>query len=157
MKMKIRKIGFLLVALLVCSLGVFAGGEASFNDDYKIAAKESFEPSQSFKQSWEITYGESKRPVQILLRETKKGEEYIVRTNYFEVMYVNTEKGFGARILKSSESVVPENLNNQVINFNQLKGQTIISQSKVERQKALDLIASYLPELVNEKYKNILN
>ncbi|MGQ7867859.1 hypothetical protein [Sunxiuqinia sp. sy24] len=152
-----RIIGFLFVALFVCSLNVMASGESTFVDDYRISSKENFEPSKTFQQSWEITYGESKRPVQVLLRETKKGEEYIIRTNYFEVKYVNTGKGFGARSMKTGEMLVPESLNAQVVNASQLHNQEIISMSRVEREKVLGLIAGFLPELVNEKYKNILN
>ncbi|WP_339740260.1 hypothetical protein [uncultured Sunxiuqinia sp.] len=157
MKRNNRIIGFLLVALFVCSLSVFAGGETTFVDDYKISSKENFEPTKAFQQSWEITYGESKRPVQVLLKETKKGEEYIIRTNYFEVKYVNSEKGFGARPMNVADMIVPENLNAQVINDQELGRQEVISLSKVDRQKALDLIAGFLPELVNSQYKNILN
>lgn len=157
MKRKNRIISFLFVALFVSSLSVFAGEETTFVDDYKISSKEDFEPSKVFQQSWEITYGESKRPVEVLLKETKKGEEYIIRTNYFEVKYVNSDKGFGVRPMKVSDLVVPESLNAQVINQEQLANQKIISLSQVDREKALALIAGFLPELVNEKYRNILN
>ncbi len=157
MKRNNRIIGFLLVALFVSSLSVFAGGETTFVDDYKISSKENFEASKVYQQSWEITYGESKRPVQVLLKETKKGEEYIIRTNYFEVKYVNSEKGFGARPMKVTDMIVPENLNAQVINAQELGRQEVISLSKVDRQKALDLIGGFLPELVNAQYQNILN
>ena len=157
MKRKKLIINFLLVALLAGSLNVFAGGENNFIDEYKISPKENFEASKLFQQSWEITYGESKRPVQILLKETKNGDEYIVRTGYFEVKYVNTEKGFGARAIRTSDLIVPESLNDQVVNSAQMSAQRIISMSRVDREKALKLIAGFLPELINDQYKNILN
>ena len=157
MKRNNRIIGFLFVVLLVSSLSVFAGGESTFVDDYRISSKENFEAGKVFQQSWLITYGESKRPVEVLLKETKKGDEYIIRTNYFEVKYVNSEKGFGARSMKVTDLIVPESLNAQVINQTQLASQKVISMKQVDRQKALDLIAGFLPELVNEQYKNILN
>ncbi len=157
MKRNNRIIGFLLVALFVSSLSVFAGGETTFVDDYKISSKENFEPTKAFQQSWEITYGESKRPVQVLLKETKKGEEYIIRTNYFEVKEGEFEKRICPRPMNVADMIVPENLNAQVINDQELGRQEVISLSKVDRQKALDLIAGFLPELVNSQYKNILN
>lgn len=157
MKRNNRIIGFLFVVLLVSSMSVFAGGESTFVDDYRISSKENFDAGKVFQQSWLITYGESKRPVEVLLKETKKGDEYIIRTNYFEVKYVNSEKGFGARPMKVTDLIVPESLNAQVINQAQLASQKVISMKKVDRQKALDLIAGFLPELVNEQYKNILN
>ena len=157
MKRKNKVIGFLFILLIAGSLSGFAGGETTFVGDYKISSKVDFEPGKVYQQNWEITYGESKRPVQVLLKETKKGEEYIVRTNYFEVKYVNSEKGFGACPVKVSELIVPEQLNNQVINESQLNTQKIITASRVDREKALQLIADFLPELVNDRYKNILN
>ncbi|MHA7112300.1 hypothetical protein ACRTDU_19405 [Sunxiuqinia elliptica] len=157
MKRKNRIIGFLFAAMFVVSLSVFAGEETAFVDDYKISSKVDFEPSKVYQKSWEITYGESKRPVQVFLKETKKGEEYIIRTNYFEVKYVNSEKGFGARSMRVSELVVPESLNEQVLNQDQLSRQKVITMSQIDRQEALDLIAGFLPELVNDQYKNILN
>ncbi|HKJ44149.1 MAG TPA: hypothetical protein VKA27_18775 [Sunxiuqinia sp.] len=157
MKRKNRIISILLVALLAGSLNVFAGGEGNFVSDYKISHKENFEPSKNFQQSWEITYGESKRPVQILLKQTRRGDEYIVRSKYFEVKYVNSEKGFGVQYLKNGELIVPENLNYQVINAHQMDSQKVISMNKVDQQKVLKLIAGFLPDLINEQYKNILN
>lgn len=157
MKRKNSIIVFLFVALLVSSISVIAGGEDTFVDDYKISSKENFVPGNLFQQSWEITYGESKRPVQILLKETKKGDEYLVRTNYFEVKYVNLKKGFGVQPMKVSDLIVPENLNKQVINQEQMDRQKVITMSRVDREKALELIADFLPELINNQYKNILN
>lgn len=157
MRWKNSIISFSFLALLVISTSVMAGGEFTFIDDYKISTKEDFEPNKLYAQSWEITYGESKRPVQILLKETRRGDEYLIRTKYFEVKYINTNKGFGVKAMKASDLIVPEALNNQVINQKEMETQEIISMSVVSREKALKLIASYLPDLVNDQYKNILN
>lgn len=157
MKKKNRIISFLLMALIAGSMNVFAGGGNNFVDEYKISPKENFEPEKAFQLSWEITYGESKRPVQVLLTETSRGDVYIVRTKYFEVKYIATQKGFGVRYVKDSEMVVPESLCKQVLNSTQMESQKVITLSKIDHQKALQLIAGFLPELVNEQYKNILN
>ncbi len=150
-------ISLLFVAFIAISSSVFAHQGEKFVDDYKISTKTDFVPGSAFQQSWNITYGESTRPVQVLLKETKSGEEYIVRTNYFEVKYVNSEKGFGVRTLKLSEQQVPADLNFKVLNSNGLNSQKVISASMISREEVLDMIASYLPELVNPEYKNILN
>jgi hypothetical protein len=157
MKRKNNIIGFLFILFFAISSSSFAGGENTFVGDYKISSKVDFTPNKEYQQNWEITYGESKRPVQVLLKETKKGDEYLVRTNYFEVKYVSSEKGFGACPVKVSDLIVPENLNSQVINGDQLNTQKVITTSRVSREKALELIADFLPELVNDRYKNILN
>ena len=157
MKRKNNIISFLFMLFFAVSFNGFASGEDTFVGDYKISPKVNFEPSKEYQQNWEITYGESKRPVQVFLKETKKGDEYLVRTNYFEVKYVSSEKGFGAYPVKVTELTVPENLNSQVINPIQMNSQKVITTSQVNREKALELIADFLPELVNERYKNILN
>lgn len=142
--------------MAITTTGFAHSGEA-FIDDYKISPKENFVPGAAFQQSWEITYGDSGRPVQVLLKETKDGEEYIIRTGYFEVKYVNGKKGFGVRSLKAAEQKVPESLNMKVLNSVMMNHQKMISGTKVERNEVLELIASYLPELINENYQSILN
>ena len=157
--MESRNIFFSIVfiAVMAVSSSVFAYGSGSFVDDYKISPKENFVPGNDFRSSWEITYGDSKRPVQVLLKEIKGGEEYIVRTSYFEVRYVNSSKGFGVRALKPAEQIVPSDLNSKVLNANMFNNQKVISPDKVANSQVLDLIASYLPELINDEYKNILD
>ena len=155
--MKNGIISLFFVAIMALSFVVNAGENNSFVDDYKISVKENFQASKSFQQSWEITYGETGRPVQVLLKETKKGNEYIVRSNYFEVKYVNTKDGFGVRSLKVSEAKVPATLQEQVINQAEMNSQRVITASSVDQEKALEMIAGFLPELVNDSYKNILN
>jgi len=157
MKSKIRFFSLLFVALVAISSAVYAYGGEAFVDNYKISPKEDFVPGKAFQKSWEITYGESSRPVQVLLKETRNGEEYIIRTNYFEVKYVNSEKGFGVRQLNPGEQIVPADLNLKVLNSRMLNNQKVISGSKIASDQILETIASYLPELINEEYQNILN
>ncbi|MEL7588541.1 MAG: hypothetical protein AAGU19_17660 [Prolixibacteraceae bacterium] len=146
-----------LTTLMVITTTGFAHRGEAFIDDYKIAPKENFVPGEAFQQSWEITYGDSGRPVQVLLKETKDGEEYLIRTGYFEVKYVNGEKGFGVRSLKAAEQKVPESLNLKVLNSVMMNNQKMISSTKLEKAQVLEMIASYLPELINENYQSILN
>ncbi len=147
----------LIAVFMMISANLWAGNEGSFNAEYRISPVQNFQTSSAFQKSWDITYGESKTPVQVFLKETKKGNEYIVRTKYFEVKYVNSEKGFGAKLLNSSESTVTADLNSSVINSNQLANQRVLNPGKITEEQALDLIASYLPDLINDQYKHILN
>ncbi|MGD9931813.1 MAG: hypothetical protein AB7U05_17475 [Mangrovibacterium sp.] len=157
MNRKQRIVSLLFIALIAISSSVFAHQGGAFVDDYKISPKVDFVPGVEFQQSWNITYGESSRPVQVLYKETKTGEEYIVRTSYFEVKYVNSDRGFGVKPLKLSEQQVPADLNMKVLNSNGLNNQKIISGNKVAREQVLEMIASYLPELINGEYQSILN
>ena len=111
-----RLVSLLFVALVAISSAGFARQGGTFVDDYKISPKTDFVPGTDFQQSWNITYGDSNRPVQVLFKETKSGQEYIVRTSYFEVKYVNSDRGFGVRPLKLAEQRVPADLNFKVLN-----------------------------------------
>jgi RNAse (barnase) inhibitor barstar len=157
--MKTTRIFFslILVALTVLATNSYASSNEAFNDNYKISTVDVAAQNADAAKCWDIVYGDSNRPVKVFLKETKKGDEYIVRTNYFEVKYVNGAKGFGVRELSGSEQRVPADLNYKVINLNNLNNQKIISGTKVADNDVLEMIASFLPELVNEQYKTILN
>ncbi len=147
----------LLVVFTTISINAWAGNEESFNSNYKISPDLNFSPNSDFQKSWEIAYGESKTPVQVFMKETKKGQEYLVRTKYFEVKYINGSQGFGVKLLNGSESKVSESLNTAVLNQIQLNSQKCISSEAIGSDKVLEMIASYLPDLINEQYNSILN
>jgi len=147
----------MLVVFTLISINVWAGNEGSFNSNYKISPDLNFSPNAGFEKSWVITYGESKTPVHVFMKETKKGQEYLVRTKYFEVKYVNGSQGFGVRLVYGNESTVSESLNVAVLNPAQLSSQKCIKSEAVGNDQVLDMIASYLPDLINEQYNNILN
>ena len=147
----------MLVVFTLISINVWAGNEESFNSNYKISPDLNFTPNADFQKSWEIAYGESKTPVHVFMKETKKGQEYLVRTKYFEVKYVNGANGFGVKMLSGTECTVNESLNAAVINKTQLNGQKCISAEAIGNEQVLEMIASYLPDLINEQYNSILN
>jgi len=147
----------MLVVFTTISINVWAGNEESFNSNYKISPDLNFSPTSDFQKSWEIAYGESKTTVHVFLKETKKGQEYLVRTKYFEVKYVNGSQGFGVKLLNGNEITVSENLNTAVLNQAQLNNQKCISGEAIGNDKVLEMIASYIPDLINEQYNSILN
>jgi len=146
-----------LIVFTTISINVWAGNEASFNSNYKISPDLNFSPTVDFQKSWVIAYGESSKPVHVFLRETKKGQEYVVRTSYFEVKYVNGKQGFGVKMVNVSDITVNENLNTTVLNQASLNNQKQISVEAIDNDKVLEMIASYLPDLINKQYSNILN
>ncbi|PTN10498.1 hypothetical protein [Mangrovibacterium marinum] len=150
-------LSLIVVAIIGFATNLYASSNEAFNDNYKISTVDLSSSGVNAVQCWDIVYGDSSRPVKVFLKQTKKGDEYIVRTNYFEVKYVNGSKGFGVRELSGSEQRVPADLNYKVINLNSFNSQKIISGSPIERERALEMIASFLPDLVNEQYKTILN
>ena len=157
MKKKNLFVQLMLVVFTMISISVWAGNEESFNSNYKISPDLNFIPTPDFQKSWDIAYGESKTPVHVFLKETKKGQEYLVRTKYFEVKYVNGSAGFGARVVNVSESTISETLNTAVLNAKSVSNQKCISGEAIGNDKILEMIASYLPDLINEQYNSILN
>ena len=147
----------MLVVFTTISINVWAGNEESFNSNYKISPDLNFSPTSEFQKSWVIAYGESKTPVRVFLKETKKGQEYVVRTSYFEVKYVNGAQGFGVKRVNGSEITVSESLNTAVLNQAGLNNQKQITGEPIGSDKVLEMIASYLPDLINEQYNSILN
>jgi hypothetical protein len=108
-------------------------------------------------QTWTIEYSVPEKGFEVIKLTTKKGEEYIVRNNFFEVRYINTEKGFGARNIKAGQSIVDPIFTNNVINADELSKQTMLSSVKLDEEKALSYIAGFVPFLLNENYKHLLN
>lgn len=150
-------LSLVLVALTSLATNSYASANEAFNDDYKISAIDVADQNADVAQCWDIVYGDSSRAVKVFLRQTKKGDEYIVRTNYFEVKYVNGAKGFGVREVSGSEVRIPADLNSKVLNLTNFNGQKIISATKIAQDQVLETIASFLPELINDQYKTILN
>lgn len=157
MKTKNLFVHVMLIVLTLISVNVWAGNDGNSSESYKISPDQTFTPNSEFRQSWEIAYGESQNPVHVYLKETKKGQEYLVRTKYFEVKYVNGKNGFGAKLLNPSEATVSESLNSAVLDQAKLESQKCISSNALSNEQVLDMIASYLPDLINERYNSILN
>jgi hypothetical protein len=147
----------MLVVFTTISINVLAENQASFNSSYTISPDLNLNPNSGFQKSWVIAYGESKAPVHVFLKETKKGQEYLVRSSYFEVKYVNGAQGFGVKMVNGSESTVSESLNTAVLNQKNFNSQKLISGQAIDNDKVLEMIASYLPDLINEQYNSILN
>ncbi|QZT38730.1 hypothetical protein K5X82_07475 [Halosquirtibacter xylanolyticus] len=105
---------------------------------------------------WELNYGNINKGVHIEKNFTNNGTEYIVRGEFFEVRYVNNKNGFGVREIQTRNAKVNEQISYAVIDQKQMENQRIISPKGISDEKALNLIASYLPDLVRNNYKHIL-
>jgi len=157
MKTKIFLLSLILGAMSLLASNSYASDDEVFNDNYKISTDAVAVAGANATQSWSIVYGESKRPVTVTLKRSKAGDEYLVRNSYFEVRYVNGPKGFGVREVRGTDQRVPADLNFKVLNSSSLNNQRLISGAKIEDQKVVEMIASFLPELINDEFKNILN
>ena len=111
---------------------------------------------KSAEKVWTISYSDQEKPVTIALRKVLGANEYVVRTEFFEVIYQANNEGFGVRKMHSGLREIPEQISASVLNKQQLKQQTILTPDKISDEYALKLIASYLPDLINEGYKHLI-
>ena len=149
-------IAIMALVISLFSNTTFAIGNGNSNDlnDFKITAVENLGTTNT--NVWNLEYTNSTKNIKIIKSTDKGVTEYVVRGEFLEVRYVSSQKGFGARLIKESEAQIPSAIRDNVINLDAVKQQRIISSEPVNDQTALSLIAAYLPELVNNNYKHIL-
>ncbi len=153
----LNNIAILLVALFFVSLSASAtNGSTGFNK-YEITTVNGLHLGKSVKAIWTLSYSHNEAPITVVKRKTMEGIEYIVQTDYFAVSYAATATGFGAKEVRKSWSTVPRKITNAVISQKEMARQAIITPNSVNDEQALGLIASYLPDLINEGYTHILN
>jgi len=147
----------LLAAFFLISLASNATGLRTEFKAYEIEELSNLYMGKEVKALWTVQYSANEEPVTIVKRKTLEGTEYVVHSKHFEVSYAATAEGFGAKQTRRGWSNVPKKITNAVINHEELARQKIITPNKVDDEKALGLIASYLPDLVNDGYTHLLN
>jgi hypothetical protein len=125
--------------------------------NYEIESVDNVQMGKSVEKVWTLTYEGSENPVTVIKRSTLDGTFYVVNSKFFEVCYLASSNGFGTRSVKKAWSNVPRQINSAVLNAEEIKRQQTLTLSKVDDEKALGLIASYLPGLLNEQYEHLLN
>ena len=151
-----------LILMFVISLAFVAANTVTAKtivkdtETFTISKNDNANSSLTNETSWTIEYGTVDKAIEVTKQETKKGEEYIVRNQFFEIRYVNTDNGFGVRKIKSNESKVDPLITNNVINEDEMSKQSLLSSTKLSEDKALSYIAGFVPYLLNENYKHLL-
>jgi len=156
-----KKLNYVSIFVLVLFVGLTVSANATglrtaFNS-YNIEEVDNLYMGKTVKALWTISYSQSEEPVTIVKRKTLEGTEYVVHSKYFEVSYLATSTGFGAKEVRRSWSNVPKRITNAVISKEELARQQVIVPNKVDDKTALGLIASYLPDLINDNYTHLLN
>jgi len=106
--------------------------------------------------AWNLKYSESENAIKITMLEKNGEKEYTVRSKFFEVAYVMNKNGFGARLIKGNDARVPDQILEKILNHDALNNQKIISGTQIDNETAVNLIASYLPDLINTNYKHLV-
>ena len=153
----LRLVSVFVVCLLVISASVSATGYRTDFKDYEIETVDNLNFGKNVDKVWTLTYNSSNNPVTVVKHKTVEGAEYVVHSKFFEVSYAATADGFGAKKVRNSWRSVSRKINDVVLNQEQVKKQEVLTPNKVDDEKALGLIASFLPELINENYTHVLN
>jgi len=153
----LRLVSVFVVCLLVISSTVRASGYVTDFKNYEIESVDDLNFGKSVDKVWTLTYNSSQNPVTVVKHKTADGAEYVVHSKFFEVSYASTADGFGAKKVRNSWRSVSRQINDVVLNYEKLKIQKILTPKKVDDEKALGLIASFLPELLNDNYTHVLN
>lgn len=154
---KLNVFASVLIFLVFVSVSALATGFRNEFKEYKIKAIEDVNVGKDVKAIWSISYSNNEVPVTVIKRNIQNGIEYAVYSKYFEVSYLSSAKGFGTKVVRKSKSSVPQKINNAIINMKEFKKQEILTPNNVNDEQALDLIANYLPFLLNEGYTHLLN
>ena len=142
----------LAIFMMICLVTVSGNVKAALSDSYTITSADNSINSSA----WDLKYSESENAIKITMSEKNGEKEYTVRSKFFEVSYVMNKKGFGARMVKANQAQIPSQILDKILNADALKNQKLISEEQVDNKEALNLIASYLPDLVNDNYKYLV-
>jgi hypothetical protein len=155
--MKTIKLRFAIIAVLFFVSSVsFAVKTGSKNNEFEITPIENLHLGNSIEKVWTINYSELEKPVTITSRTTATGKEYVVRSNYLEVVYAMDNKGFGVKKMGNSTKEVPEMLASSILNKKEMNAQRILTTNQVSDAIALELIAIHLPDLLNDPYLHLI-
>lgn len=147
----------LLVAFFLVSVSANATGLRTEFKAYEIEEIDNLYMGKTVKALWTLSYSANEEPVTVVKHKTLEGIEYVVHSKHFEVSYATTASGFGVKQTRRAWSNVPKLITKAVISKEELARQQVITPNKVDDKKALGLIASYLPLLVNDGYTHLLN
>ena len=154
---KLSFVSVLMLGLFLMSVTVNATGLRTEFSEFEISPVNDLYLGKSVQKVWTLSYSQNEVPVTVVKHKTVEGVEYTVHSEHFEVSYASVATGFGVRDVRKSWSNVPKKINNAVLNQTEMKNQQIITPNKVSDEVALGLIASYLPDLLNDGYTHLLN
>lgn len=154
---KLSILSVLLVCLFLVSGTAKATGLRTGFNKYEITSVHNLFVGKNVKGIWKLSYSNNEIPVTVIKRKTAVGAEYVVCSKYFEVSYAVSAKGFGVKTVRNAWCNVPRKISKAVINQQEMLRQQVITPNRPDDKMALGLIASYLPDLLNDGYTHLLN
>ena len=148
----LRRVGVVFVLLmLIGHIDVLGNITAGSADNFSITSDNS-----TNALVWDLKYAASENSFKITVQENNGEKVFTVRNKFFEVAYILNKKGFGARMVGFGKGQVPDQIFDKIINITALEQQKVITDDALTNESALNLIASYLPDLINDNYKQLV-
>lgn len=154
---KLNLLSVLVLAFVLVSVSASATGVRSQFKSFEIDEVDNLYMGKSVKALWTVSYSDQEDPVTVVKRKTLEGVEYVVHSKHFEVSYASTGEGFGVKETRRAWSEVPKKISRAVLSQEEMARQKVLTPNKVDDETALGLIASYLPDLINDGYTHLLN
>jgi hypothetical protein len=154
-----RKIKLLFVCLIVAGTGFSkanATGNLTESVKFEITLLDDLQLGNGQEKVWTINYKENDTSVTVVKQKTGDGFAYIVHSEFFDVCYQSTAKGFGIGKLRKQWCNVDSEISQAVLNADEMARQRIIIPGEVDDETVIGLIASYLPMLLNPAYAHLL-
>ncbi len=108
-------------------------------------------------QAWILTYEKGGQKVIIAIDKKKKGENFIVKTDRFEMEYTNSEDGVGVKQISPSYATIDNDRNYGKVDDTQFGYQKKLTIGIKEDNEVLGIIACYFPRLLKKEYQYVLN
>jgi len=154
----VAAVGILAINIQVSAIGPLKGFSNTEFGDYTVTvASEQIEKDGKSLETYILEYNKINIPVKIGVEENKFCRNYIVRYPFFEIMYVCTKQGLGARRIDPGSETISTAVVNALLDETQLAYQEIIVNKKVGDEEALQLIACYFPLLINKEVRKNVN
>ena len=154
---KLSLVSLLIVCIFTLSLSANATGLRNEFRNYEITSVDDLYLGKNVEKVWTLSYSTNETPITVIKHKSLEGDVYLVHSKYFDVCYASTTNGFGVKEVRNAWCSVPKKITKAVISQEELKRQEIITPKKVDDERALGLIASFLPDLINDSYTHILN
>jgi hypothetical protein len=166
-KIKMKRLSFLsIVLLMIVALSTNAadirgnlislnGNSNTYLGNYQIKELEPVNNNGQMMRTFEMKYDNAEKPVMVYIDEQSKCRDYIVRCKNLEIKYVCKKTSFGASLVDVKHAKYDPLLNARFLSEENFENQKKLSEGSLPIPSALELIASYFPDLL--KRRDLLN
>ncbi len=140
--MKTLKVLTLVVAVLF-SVNMIAENE------YAPFAVETAVANQNSESVYTLTKTDAEQPYIITVKHGKKGSDYLVQADGFEVLYQERDGKFGVAFVDEKEAAIGKEEMYKKLNRTEFLKQRVITNNSKTEAEYVALIGAYLPYLLN--------